>query len=48
MNDTTKQSRVDQTYVLIHLHPHKHELLQLIEEQMLDDLCNCAIQQKQP
>ena len=44
----TEQEQVDQLYTLVYLHKHRDELLQLIEAQMIDDLCNCAIQQKQP
>ena len=43
----TEQEQVDQLYTLVYLHKHRDELLQLIEAQMIDDLCNCAIHQKQ-
>ena len=38
MNETTHQSRIDQLYTLVYMHPHREELLQLMEEQLIDDV----------
>ena len=34
----TEQEQVDQLYTLVYLHPHREELFQLMEEQLLDDV----------
>lgn len=36
MNKTTEQVRQQQLYALIELHPHRDELLELIQEQLSD------------
>ena len=38
MTDTTFQFRLDTLIDEIDMHPHKDELIQLMQEQMIDDL----------
>lgn len=38
MNESTHQQRIDQLYTLVYTHPHREELLQLMEEQLIDDV----------
>jgi hypothetical protein len=37
MTERTHEARVQQLFALVELHPHRDELIQLMEEQLIDD-----------
>ena len=43
MNDQTFNRRFEQLVALIENHPHREELLQLMQKQVIDDAKNVAI-----
>jgi uncharacterized protein YecT (DUF1311 family) len=43
MNDQTFNRRYEQLVTLIENHPHRKELLQMMQEQVIDDAKNVAI-----
>ena len=43
MNAQTEQKLIDDLHKLVAISPHRDELLQLMQEQIDDDLMNCAI-----
>ena len=42
MNDYTLEARTQQLFACVYVHEHKDELLKLMDEQLLDDLCDFA------
>lgn len=43
MSLETEQKLIDELHKCVNAHPHRDELIALMDAQLADELCNCAI-----